>query len=294
MTYVINVSPGKRHLALWLFIILIPLAQYGIAQAAVGVEPPVELYVMVPGERVDGVIRVSNPTDTPINVRVYLADWFYDAEGTQSFLEPGSLPGSASPWISFSPSSFTLEGRQSTEVRYTAEVPVGVTAGTHWSMLFMEGENPNPVPGDRLATFRVRVGHTIYVNVAPIEKDGAIVGIFGIPPEDAASPYRFAIQYANTGNAAYAIEGIIEIRDSRGETVVTMNVDRLVVLPGSTRILIPHLYGPLEPGAYTMLAILNYGDRTKDIAGDYAFMLERSLEVLAPPDPRALGTEGSP
>ncbi|MDZ7702933.1 MAG: hypothetical protein U5L04_00430 [Trueperaceae bacterium] len=70
-------------------------------------------------------------------------------------------------------------------MRYTAEVPADAEPGTHWSVLFLEGEDPNPQPGFRLAAFNVRVGHTIYVNVPPIVREGVIGGIFG---ERIASP----------------------------------------------------------------------------------------------------------
>jgi hypothetical protein len=290
-----NFAVGWQNLVSYVMAaFMLLLSNHALSQAAVGVVPPSQLVTAQPGEQIDGVITINNPNDTPITVRIYLADWNYNAEETQTFYEPGSLSASASPWITFSPSILTLEGQESTEVRYTAEVPINASPGTHWSMLFVEGENPNPAPGDRLATFKVRVGHTIYVNVPPLERDGMITGIFGVPPDDANTPYRFAIQYANTGNAAYAVEGVMELRDISGETVATIDVDRLVVLPHSMRFITSNLFGPLDPGPYTMLIILNYGDRTKDIAGDYTFVLEKPLEVLAPPDFDEVEAEGNP
>lgn len=287
--------PFNRHsLKLLLFVLVILWFHHSFSQSAVGVLPPAALYMTQPGERVEGTVTVSNPNNSPLTVRVYVQDWHYLPDGTQAFVEPGSLPGSASDWITFSPSIVTLEGRQHTTIRYTVDVPGDAAPGTHWSMLFMEGENPNPRPGESFAVFSVRVGHTIYMSVPPVEPDGMITGIFGIPPEDSETPYRFAIQYTNTGNAAYAIEGVIEFRDASGETVVTIDVDRLIVLPGATRMLMPDLYGPLDPGPYTMLTILNYGDRTKDIAGDYTFFLEEPLEVLMPSIADAAEAEDSP
>jgi len=103
------------------------------------------------------------------------------------------------------------------------------------------------------------------------------VGLTATPPDDPAKPVVIAVQYANTGNAAHAVTGRIEVRNARGETVGRLKVDRSVVLPGSTRMLIARFHGPVPPGDYAVLAVLNYGDPAVDVAGQAVFRLERGL-----------------
>ncbi len=247
------------------------------AQSAVAIDTPTKLYRAKPGAVLNYTLQVYNPSPDPVRVRVSVGDWTLKPDGQPVFLEPGSLPQSAAGWVTFTPSTFELKGKERREVRYTLRVPEDAEPGSHWTALFLLAENPAPAPGKKLAAFRIRVAHTIYVNVPPLAHGGAILGLSATPPEDPAKPVVVAVQYANTGNAAHAVTGRIEVRNARGETVGRLEVDRTVVLPGSTRVLLARFFGPVPPGDYAVLAVLNYGDPATDVAGQTVFRLEKGL-----------------
>ena len=267
-----------RH---WLPTILIaaPLLVGGFVrgQTAVAIDPPAVVLGVEPGAERTVALVVANPGAEPARVRVSLGDWSYRPDGQPTYLDPGSLPGSASPWITFAPSTFLLPGHGKQRVRYTVRVPPDAAPGTHWSVLFLQGEDPNAKPGANIATFRLRVAHTIYVNVPPIRWDGAILGVAAVPPKKADDPVAIGIQYANTGNGAYAVKGRLEVRDAAGKVVGQTEVPRTVVLPGATRVLVANFYGPLPKGDYVVLAVLNYGSRSVDVAGQTVVSLPFDL-----------------
>lgn len=158
-------------------------------------------------------------------------------------------------------------------------------------MLFLESEDPNPPPGVPLAIFRVRMAHIFYVNVPPLKTSGRITGIVPSPPQRPQDPFRFALQYQNTGNTAQKLSGRFEVRDATGKKVAEAEVEEVVVLPGQVRVLPVALVGPLPVGNYTALAILNYGDPAKDVAADLPFVLRAPL---APPPSREGEKGGTP
>ncbi len=253
--------------------------QLAVAQTAVAIDPPAKLYSVSPGHRVTAELVVANPGDDPARIRVSLADWTYQPDGQPEYLDPGSLPQSASPWITFSPAEFVLEARANQVVRYTITVPENATPGSHWATILLTGENPDAKPGAKLATFNLRVAHVVYVNVPPVRWDGAILGMAATPPENPEQPVTLAIQYGNTGNGVYAVSGRLEVRNVEGRVVGEATIDRSVVLPGSTRVILARFHGPLPAGDYVALAVLNYGDPNVDIAGQTTFHLGQALDA---------------
>ena len=255
------------------------------SQSAVLIDPPNQLFSTSAGDSVDQVIGIVNPSEETLKIRAYIQDWHYDPSGKPEYVETNSLPRSASNWITFNPSELTLESEESGTIRYTVDVPSEIGSGTYWSILFLEGESLEAQDDIAIASFSVRVGHVIYVNIPPIEKAGSIAGILGQAPEDPSQSYQLAVQYFNNGNAAQGVEGTFELRDSFGETVRSALIDRNVILPESLRVLVMNFYGPLPAGDYTALFILNYGDEEVDVAGEYSFRLEAPLI-----DPESLNT----
>lgn len=263
------------------------------AQTAVAIDPPAVLFDVTPGEERTASILVANPGAEAARVRVSLGDWMYQPDGQPVYLAPGSLPQSAADWITFSPAEFVLAGHEKKIVRYTIKVPEDAAAGTHWSVLFLQGEDPNAQPGANIATFKLRVAHTIYVDVPPVERSGKILGIAAVPPKQPDHPITIGIQYANTGNGAHAVTGKLEVRDEAGQVVGQAEIERTVVLPGSTRVLLANFFGPINKGTYVILAVLNYGSETVDIAGQTVVSVPFDLTRPQPPGAEAGAGEGN-
>jgi hypothetical protein len=241
------------------------------------VDPPSVVLRAQPGERVEGAVRWTNPGATALPLRLYLSDWSFDDVGNFVFADVGTTHRSASAWLTFEPTALEVAPSTSEVVRYDLTVPEGLAPGTYWTVLFAESEPGDPAPGQPSATISVRVGHIVYVHVAPLTTGGAILGIFGEPPTAELVRYRMLVQYANTGDAAQGVEGQLSVRDARGEAVVEAALERQVVLPESTRVLQIDLVGPLPAGDYTALIVLDYGDDELEVAGTHDFTLSEDL-----------------
>lgn len=264
------------------------LALAGMATAQGGaalVDPASIVYKPQRGETVTGTVRLSNPGTTALGLRLYVSDWTMNMTGQFEFADPGTLERSASTWLSLPASKVELGPRESRAIDYTLSVPEDATDGTHWTVIFAESEPTAPEPGQPTAAISVRVGHIVYVNLPGYESAGEVLGLFGDPPAEPGRPYTVVAHYANAGNVAQSVAGSFTLRNSRGEVVRDAEIERSIVLPASERLFIIDVYGPLEPGNYTALVVLNYGDEERDVAGSLDLALDEALTTTAGTDP---------
>jgi hypothetical protein len=119
------------------------------------------------------------------------------------------------------------------------------------------------------------------VNVQPGTQSGKITGVFSIPPKDPSGPQEFRVRYVNNGNVAQKVLGRVEVRGRDGNVIAPLLIPVQVVLPGATRDFVVKMTGPFSAGNYVALAVLNYGDKDQDVAGEVSFSLKQPL--AAPP-----------
>lgn len=266
-------------------ILVLLVATAAHSQGAALVDPASRVYTGTRGQIVEGRVRINNPAPSTLRLRLYLSDWTFDPMGQFLFTDVGTQDRSASDWVSFGTTNLELGPNQSIELPYTVSVPAGAEPGTHWTVLFAEGEPTNPMPGQAAAAISVRVGHIIYVQVPQLESDGAVMGLFGTPPSAPGQPYTVIAHYANLGNSAQGVEGVFTVRNERGEVVIEAAIERAVALPGIDRAFQIDIVGPLPAGNYTALIVLNFGDPERDVAGAMDFTLEEPLLELGASGP---------
>jgi hypothetical protein len=96
-----------------------------------------------PGDTYTGSIVVRNDTKEIQEAKVYQTDYSFQADGTNNYGEPGTLPRSNAKWITFSPSYVTLPPNGIMAVNYTVIIPKDTDSsklvGSYWSMLMVEG-----------------------------------------------------------------------------------------------------------------------------------------------------------
>jgi hypothetical protein len=253
-------------------------------QSMLAVEPPTALMTGMPGQVVTVSVKVGNPRKIPTKVRVKMSDWKFNQAGSISYQPVGTVAESSSRWTTLSTSEITLPGSSVETVRYTVKIPKDAKPGTHWGMIFFEGDAVAPAPGMAGTAMSLQVAHTFYVNVGDITRSGKIAGIFSKLPTEPVLPVQLTVQYQNTGNSAQNVDGKFEIRDSSGKVLISEKFEATTVLPGTTRMLTVNIIGPLPAGTYTVLAILNYGDKETDVAGETSFKLK--VPLLEPPTPK--------
>jgi hypothetical protein len=221
--------------------------------------PKVEVE-LEPGGTYSGEINVENPTDTVASLKAYLEDWMYSTgEGDKNFAPPGTMPMSASPWITFAAPEPTLPPFGRAVVRYTVRIPEGAT-GAHYSVLFFETVIGN-MPDKEGVSVDVagRIGALFIVEAkGTVKRDGEIVSLEIAPPEG-NKPMEIHTKFKNSGNVHISLEGSFLILDEAGQVRARGELSKLYTFPDQTVDGTSKWVGRLPKGNYTVIATYNLG-----------------------------------
>jgi P pilus assembly chaperone PapD len=140
---------------------------------------PMRLEVEVsPGNEKTASFQIQGaPSLTPERGRLILTvtDWKILEDGSLTFTKPEADEGSASSWIIFTPSAFTLEAERSQLVRLTIRAPATAKPGVYRTALFIEERPPATVPGgQRIIYARGRFAFILYVIVPPVSPNRVV------------------------------------------------------------------------------------------------------------------------
>ncbi len=225
------------------------------------------------GSTVSGEITVENPTDTVASLKAYLEDWMYvSGEGDKKFAPPGTMPLSASPWITFATPEPTIPPFGRIIVRYTVRVPEGA-AGAHYSVLFFETVIGN-MPNEEGVSVDVagRIGSLFIVEAkGSVIRDGQIVSLEIALPEG-NKPMEIHTTFKNTGNVHIPLEGSFLILDEEGQVRARGDLSKLYAFPDQTVDGKTQWVGRLPKGNYTMIATFNLG-KGKSLVEERAFAI---------------------
>ena len=224
-----------------------------------------------PGAKYEGLIHVRNTTSRPQQVRIYQTDYLFFADGTNKYGEPGSTPRSNASWIEVSPSDLTIQPGQKVPVKYVVRVPEGdAVAGSHWSMIMIEGvrqvEVPRKEESDKpVITTQVRVRHGYQVATHVGEASKRLLEFEGVAlNKGEKTPASLQVDVAATGNAMLRPEAWIELFTSEGAPKDRVEGQKYRIYPGTSvryRFDLSHL----PSGTYQALVLVDTGE--EDIVG---------------------------
>ena len=252
---------------------MVIFASFAAAQTGVGVSPPRVIIDGHPGETIQGMVVVDHPgNDAPMEVEVSLSDVIVQPSGEPVYLDPGSIPQSAAPWIAVEPRTFVLSPKETREIRYSVHVPEDCSDGTHWAVIFFDSGPAQKQETEGVGVkMRVRVGHVVYVNVGKITRSGEIRGVRYQPPT-ARNPAEIRVRFRNTGNGLMRLNGYVELRDGAGKMVARGTISNAASLPGLEYEIPAPIKEDLPGGDYLALIMIDYG-------GDEAIIGEGKVHV---------------
>lgn len=264
-------------------VLALAFAGFVHAQTGVGIQPPASRVDASPGETINGVLTIDNPSSADLDVSLSLSDWFFGATGGIEYLPSGSTSESAAPWLTYEPATTTVPAEGSVDVRYTIDVPEDASAGSHWVVVFAEASAVGSVDAASVATMRVRTGHAMYVDVQGGDAvlDGTVGGVFPVPPSSPRSPVSFDVQYVNTGGYVQFVRGRVDVLSLDGTQVASIPISSFAVLPGYDRTMQAQLHGPLAAGQYLALVVLTDRVPDRELTADTVFTLDEPLEAPA-------------
>jgi hypothetical protein len=202
-------------------------------------------------------------------LRFYIVDFKVDRKGQVEFSEPGSLKGSASPWLNLEFREFAMFAGDKKSVGLTIRVP-SATSGGYYSAIILE-----QLPVDQLVQKKPIV-HTVRM-VALVEltlqgrgrlRQDAVISSIDIGWVGEQKRPGFVVTVENRGNVHLKGKGDLVIRTRHGGAVATLPLEagRGTVFPEASRDFSAILDRSLASGNYVAEAVIRHGMRSKAVA----------------------------
>jgi P pilus assembly chaperone PapD len=217
---------------------------------------PLTLELQVdPGHAYTGTVELNNTGPETQHVKAYCQDWALKPDGLVVFLDAGTLPQSASPWVTLSPTEFDLEGGASAQIRFTIRPPADASSEFRTVIIF-EGIAQEMTLRGAPSRIVPRLGTVLYLQCGPAAPPQARISQFQVTPDGGT----IAVENAGPGHLRFT--GKLEISRS-GQLVRSTNLEGFVVLPAPfsqhRTTVAKEATAGLAPGDYEVVAILDCG-----------------------------------
>jgi hypothetical protein len=229
-----------------------------------------------PGSSNSVPIVLKNFGDRTETVRAYLLDYSYSFDGKSTYPDPGSLPRSNAPWVSFFPQRLALRPGETAEIACMVKVPNDrALTGTYWSMLMVEPvvENPNALAKTADGKVQIGIRQVVRYGIQMVTHIGDSgkrdIRILGAKLVKEGEKAFLQVDVLNTGERALRPALNVEMFKPNGESFGRFEGDRSGVFPGtSTRYKVDLTKVPA--GTYKAMIVLDNKD-------DYVFGAEYQL-----------------
>jgi hypothetical protein len=240
------------------------LPRPGVAQLSVG-RGIVEREVAA-GTRYRGSIPITNGSGEARRVRLYQADFTFDATGANHFEAPGTLQRSSAPWTTLGSGELPIPAGATVAVEYSVTVPerhAGKPEGSYWSVVMVEEMPTSPVQrrdAAREQGLGVRqVMRTAVVLVTHIAGTGAPELAFDAPRIVTENGGRLLqVDVRNTGTVAVRPALTSELFDAGGRSQGKVQGADRMLYPGTAARYRFDL-GTIRAGRYTAVVLGDAG-----------------------------------
>lgn len=216
---------------------------------------PVILPVPHSLETSEATLLVRNNGTSPMQLRVFAADFDQRLDGSHETLPAGSHDRSCSQRLDIVPDGLSVPAGVTQPVTLRLR-PGSDPDSTCWSLVFIEKPPPEGL-GPRAG---LRIGVKVYGLSASSEELAQITtaSVEADPGDRPTRSLRFTV--SNPDAWPVLARGTVELRDFDGSHHGTVAVESFSVLPEHDRVVRVPLETDLEPGRYLAIPVLEYGD----------------------------------
>ncbi|MCX7927949.1 MAG: DUF916 domain-containing protein [Candidatus Omnitrophica bacterium] len=237
--------------------------------------------LLKPNETKSSTIEVENPTNQDILVKVYAQDWIYTSshDGAKDFYPSGTLPRSASRWISFFPNEFILPAISKQKVKYTIKVP-SQAEGTYVTVLFFETDIGNQSRQGTEMNIKLRIGSLFYIDVEPLKRDITFNSLSILQDKESLALKLTGIIH-NIGNQDITLDGQFHILDKQGMVFCRGEFNRVYTLPGDSHLIEAICHQKLLKGIYDIVMTFDAGKSQEETGfkGGPIIVKEIAIEI---------------
>lgn len=214
-----------------------------------------------PGDTISNIIKVSNPTDSVLSIKMEAED--FRAVGEEGKVVTTSEADkdttySLRKWIKIAPSEFTLETDEQKIIDFIIEVPENAEPGGKYGSI-LAGVSGSLSDGGMGAAISTKTGALVLLMVSGDLKEELMVSNFSTPSFSEYGPIPFEIKFKNTGTVHVRPKGFVVITDLFGKKVTEIEFSQKNVLPGAIRKNDAIWDTKWLFGKYTATVVGNYG-----------------------------------
>jgi len=198
------------------------------------------------GDHRNGSFLIHNTSNAPVSLRVYWEDFKYKApyDGSKDFLPAGTMPGSASTWVTFSPQNFTMPAFGQQRIDYSVTVPGQIDEG-HYGVLFFERSTAGVINHETV-NIVTRLGCLFFIEPSSKSKKAVLQDI-GLKANNVTA------SFINQGNIVLIAHTTYYVMQDGGLVQLRGDAGKLYVPVGATAPITISLKKPLSAGHYTMV-----------------------------------------
>ncbi|MGB5301639.1 MAG: hypothetical protein WBO43_09135 [Gemmatimonadota bacterium] len=218
---------------------------------------PVILPIPHSTEVTEATVMVRNNGESPLQLRIFSADFDQDADGSHSTSAAGTHARSCSGRLEIVPDGLSIPAGVTQPVMFRLR-PGGDRDSTCWSLVFIEKPPPEGT-GPRAA---LRIGVKVYGLSADGGESAEISAASVVDGDSTSETGGRELQFTISNPDAWPVlaRGTVEIRDLEGLPYGTVAVEAFSVLPEHARTVRVPLEAVLAPGRYLAIPVLEYGD----------------------------------
>lgn len=212
-----------------------------------------------PGDTLINKLRVYNPTESTISLKMEVEDFRPIGEIGQIIVAPEEeIIYSLKRWVKTEPTEFTLEPGEQKFVDFKILVPENAEPGGKYGSVLV---TTTGVIGEMPAGLAIgqKVGTLLLLTISGEIKEDLIVKEFIAPAFLATGPVPFTIRFENTGTVHVRPRGFITITNWWGKKVADVEFPQLNVMPGSIRKIETKWENKWLLGKYTAMLVGSYG-----------------------------------
>jgi hypothetical protein len=221
-----------------------------------------------PGDVLDNKIKVFNPTNSVIGVKMEVEDFTVAGEMGEVRVEPAGIETySLAKWIKTEPTEFSLEPGEQKFVDFIIEVPENAEPGGKYGSVLATTTGVIS-PGGSGPAIAQKVGSLILLAVSGQVAESLNVKEFLAPSFLETGPVIFTTRFENQGTIHLRPRGFITINNWRDKKVADVEFSQLNVIPGAVRKIETTWNKKWLFGKYTAMVVGSYGSNNLPISSE--------------------------
>jgi len=216
-----------------------------------------------PGEIKTNSIKIYNPTDNTVTIKMSVEDFHPLGEGGGVAVEPGAdTTYSLKAWVAISPNEFILQSKEEKFVDFTIKIPENAEPGGKWGSILASPVTVSGEEGVIGATLAPATGALVLLRISgEVFEELSVKEFLADQSFFEKGPVSFSIRFENAGTVHIKPRGFVAISNWRGKKVADIEFPQQNVIPGSIRKIEAKWQEEWLFGKYTAMVIGSYGNK---------------------------------